>query len=403
MAQYPILLLPKGEIMITAKVEGDEVKYLKKTLFPSKARYTISGQGLTACLDMEKKLILYGQLNLDGDFEYLKILPFPSMICPKSISIIKNNIMLGGDNNMFQEEIKSHELIVSYSITHDKFTKVDMPYEGPEKSVDDFLVENNKLIAVDDFVLPKYLIEYDVSNPDYPHLVASYSLPQNGTYERIRKGSFNKEYMALLSTTFGMEEGRGEYINIFHKGNYKSYIRLSLLHGLKTDLLECGKKTYWRDIYLIPDMGILLISAGDDGLGVYRIDNDKMGEDDNEDSQSVIYYNSWDRIVIKVLPIPNDENILIILMQKDREDNLVYSYAIESIENIRTNYNLNYRKNDLEDNGEYEEEYEDDSEDDYDHSYGRYSGSWAKDVEGLSDDFIDDVLDGEPDAYWNID
>jgi len=36
-------------------------------------------------------------------------------------------------------------------------------------------------------------------------------------------------------------------------------------------------------------------------------------------------------------------------------------------------------------------------------TYGKYSGSYAQDVEGLSDDFIDDVLDGEPSAYWNID
>lgn len=36
-------------------------------------------------------------------------------------------------------------------------------------------------------------------------------------------------------------------------------------------------------------------------------------------------------------------------------------------------------------------------------SYGKYSGTYAQDVEGLSDDFIDDVLDGFPDAYWNID
>ncbi len=46
-------------------------------------------------------------------------------------------------------------------------------------------------------------------------------------------------------------------------------------------------------------------------------------------------------------------------------------------------------------------------EDDQDHfdsrSYGRYSGTYAQDEEGLSDDFIDDVLGGEPEAYWNID
>lgn len=47
-------------------------------------------------------------------------------------------------------------------------------------------------------------------------------------------------------------------------------------------------------------------------------------------------------------------------------------------------------------------------EPDYDDYYERetydcYNGTWAQDVEGLSDQFIDDVLDGEPDAYWNID
>lgn len=36
-------------------------------------------------------------------------------------------------------------------------------------------------------------------------------------------------------------------------------------------------------------------------------------------------------------------------------------------------------------------------------SYGEYAGSYAQDIEGLSDDFINDVLDGDPDAYWNID
>lgn len=53
------------------------------------------------------------------------------------------------------------------------------------------------------------------------------------------------------------------------------------------------------------------------------------------------------------------------------------------------------------------ERQQDDYDDYYDYdrreSYGQYAGSYAQDVEGLSDDFINDVLDGDPDAYWNID
>lgn len=36
-------------------------------------------------------------------------------------------------------------------------------------------------------------------------------------------------------------------------------------------------------------------------------------------------------------------------------------------------------------------------------TYDNYRGSWVQDVEGWSDQDIEDVLDGEPDAYWNID
>ena len=45
---------------------------------------------------------------------------------------------------------------------------------------------------------------------------------------------------------------------------------------------------------------------------------------------------------------------------------------------------------------ELEDEYFIDSE-------SKYSGTYASDFAGLSDDFIDDVLGGDPDAYWNID
>ncbi len=51
------------------------------------------------------------------------------------------------------------------------------------------------------------------------------------------------------------------------------------------------------------------------------------------------------------------------------------------------------------------EDYEDSYDECFDdnESYGQYAGSYAQDVEGYSDDIIDEVFDGDPDAYWNID
>ena len=36
-------------------------------------------------------------------------------------------------------------------------------------------------------------------------------------------------------------------------------------------------------------------------------------------------------------------------------------------------------------------------------TYDDYNGTYVQDVMGWSDQDIDDALDGEPDAYWNID
>lgn len=44
-----------------------------------------------------------------------------------------------------------------------------------------------------------------------------------------------------------------------------------------------------------------------------------------------------------------------------------------------------------------------DEEPNYGLNYGKYSGSYAQDVAGLSDDVIDDAFDSDPEAYWNID
>lgn len=368
MTDYPIFLLPKGEIMITAKIEEQELKLLKKTLFPSGNKYAISNNGLAACIDCEKKIILYGQINDKGDFDYIKIISFPSIISPKSLCIIKNNIVFGGENRHdFSFNISSHELVVSYSIQSDKFIVVEMPFKYYDKCVDDLLIDNNKVIAVDDIVYPKYLIEYDFSNPDYPYLLKSYNLPENGVYERIRKGTLNENYIALLSSSFGMY-GVERYINIFIKGYYDNYIRLSQLYGIKNCIEDSDKKFFWRDIYLVPNQNLLLISSNEDGIGIYRIEDDLMSQKDNEDSEAVYYFNSWDKKVIKILPIPNDKGKILLVFEEGEDENIKHSYEIISIDYIissSTNYIISSSTNDV----EYEDDRYDSGENDWESDY----------------------------------
>lgn len=102
---------------------------------------------------------------------------------PKSICIVDDYIVLGG--------AQSAELVVTYSIKRDEFKAVEMPYRRHGKAVDDLLQKGTTVIAVDNIVYPKYIIEYDFKDPEHPVLAKSYRLPDNGTYESIKKGTLN--------------------------------------------------------------------------------------------------------------------------------------------------------------------------------------------------------------------
>lgn len=41
--------------------------------------------------------------------------------------------------------------------------------------------------------------------------------------------------------------------------------------------------------------------------------------------------------------------------------------------------------------------------DEYDECESEYAGTYAHDVMNYTDEEIDTIFDGEPDAYWNID
>ena len=58
---------------------------------------------------------------------------------------------------------------------------------------------------------------------------------------------------------------------------------------------------------------------------------------------------------------------------------------------------------DYDEGDEYDEYYDDNLSDYEEPTYEKYNGSYAQDEMGYSDDDIDTIFDGDPDAYWNID
>lgn len=334
MNEYSTFLLPKGEVMMTARVENNEIKLLNKTLFPSGKRYDISHNGLVVCLDDEKRLIIYGWIDEYGDIENMKILPFPGGINLNSIQIIKTNLILGGnDSNWLElfEETISHEILLSYSILEDRFTPIEVPIKHHGKSINDLLSFGNRVIAMNNQINPDYLLEYDFSNPAYPYLLKSYKLPEDQDYDSKIKGAMNEKYFALITNT--IEGSGGKHINIFLKGHYNEFIRLSWSYNCYC-IDDTINSNYWYDIYFPKGKDLLLISAYDGGVGIYQIDNKLMDSTGFEDTKSIIYYNRWGKDVRKIIPVPNDKDRFIIIFQEGDEDNISYTYEIEHMDTI---------------------------------------------------------------------
>ena len=94
-----------------------------------------------------------------------------------------------------------------------------VPYE-PGKALDDVLTDDQNLILVDNIVFPKYLFVYqwppNGGLPTDPHVV---QLPFSRVYEHIEKGQMSADYVALLSTSAGMD-GMGAYVSVLRRGDW---------------------------------------------------------------------------------------------------------------------------------------------------------------------------------------
>lgn len=346
MKNYPIFLLPKGKIMMTAKIENNAIKLLKETKFPSKRRYSIGENGYVACIDSENELLIIGQINFDGQVEHFVQIPFPKVIYPRSILIYKDNIIIGGFKHapISQENYYSSELLVSYSIKDMKFIPIEIPIQTYDKSIDDLLVDENRIIAVDNIVFPKYLIECDFSDPNNPSFIKLHNLPNNGTYEHISKGALNKNYIALLSSSGGMY-GNGNHINIFKKGNYSEYAILSQWNSVETYYKNKIKKYYWNDIMISKIYNMLLISASEYGVGIYKIIPDLINDKNFDETKSIVYHNEWSKKLIKILHVPNNEKKIILIFEEGDSDSVTHSYAIEDLDKISIIAGFSNRRN----------------------------------------------------------
>lgn len=89
----------------------------------------------------------------------------------------------------------------------------------PGKSVDSFVLDGDRLLGLDDILLPKWWLVYDVSDARDPKFVASPPLATHSTYEVYRHAALAHRHIVTVSTS--INHGRSAvHLAFFDRADY---------------------------------------------------------------------------------------------------------------------------------------------------------------------------------------
>lgn len=232
--------------------ENNQIK--EKTTFPvnEKSIFTTDQKARVAILDTStNEVLIYGIQPLTKTK-----LSIPFDLQAKSILLNDDNLFVGGE--------MGKEMLIQYHLKSNEWYPLEIPTQVlfPRKSLDDLVVNDSLLIAIDDLIMPKYILFYKL-NPTGKLTISHFKeLKSNGTYESIIKGRITSKYLGLLSGTYSGYSGASKHITIYNK--------IGLERSFVLSTKERSKNYYTINDFLIID-DRLIIATKEKGIGTFQI------------------------------------------------------------------------------------------------------------------------------------
>lgn len=310
LGQKTYYLLPENQSFnLYEKYENELVK-LEEFKFDYTELYAFDADELVI-VNHDSTKFHYGRIK-NSKFEEEVVREFPEKFRINTIELKDGFVYLGGNWS-------EGELFYVFDLKSKEFYPVPIPNEAyrPGKAIDDILFLDDKIIAVDNIVEPKYLIHYAIK--DLPHLKDGefFKLPFNGAYEHIYKGSVNEEYLVLLSSTYSGWIGGGNHISILKSEDLNSNFSLSSIpKSFSQDYM------HWNDFLVVKNK--IFIAFRDRSLGVFTIKEQYFLKSENKDIRSykdvstnkIKMHSEFENKPIKLLPFDSDSIIVILENEK---------------------------------------------------------------------------------------
>lgn len=301
------LLLKDSRTISINSFENDKINEIKTFAISEKSIYTTDQKERIAILDTAKNDITIFNINSSNQLN----LSIPFEIKPKTILLNNDNIFVGGE--------MGKEILIQYHLKNEKWYQLEIPSEVVVwgKAIDDLVVNDSLLIAIDNIVMPKYVLFYRLNSNNRLDLSHYKGLKHNGAYESIHQGRITETYIGLLSDTHSGYVARTNHITIYNNLDFSNSFALS------SNQMDKNYLTF-TDFILINDK--IVIASKEKGLGVFEIKESYFNKTDEYSNMSgnrredisKIKYTKYDKQEItKLTLIPNTNKIVLTLEDKN--------------------------------------------------------------------------------------
>ena len=314
---YFILLKDKETISLNT-YENSKIKEHKTFGISEKSIYATDQKQRVIILDTAKNLIDLYDIQTSKEMK----LSIPYNILPKSILINNDNLFIGGIFGRGITDEFCRVMLIQYQIQSGKWYQLEIPkeiYNYWGKAIDDLAVNDSLLIAIDNEVLPKYVLFYRLNATD--KLVFSHfkELKNNGANEDIRQCRITPEYFGLMSYAITLR-GNCEYIAIYNDLDLKNCFAISIEEAWQNqqpainDFLLTGNKL----IFAHKEKGLGVLEIKDSCFKIkppeYYVDGHPFYEDDltiKVDTDKINYIPFKNEEIIHLTLIPDDTKIIL--------------------------------------------------------------------------------------------
>lgn len=241
-------ILPRGKHSRICAIADNDIIEIAPLSFPSKGQITISPSGWIVYIARHGKRLSIARIDSSNALTTLPTIILPGRYKAFTTAIANDILYVGGSCG--------REVLGLFHLgdNHPEWISLNVPDEIKKrgKNIDELIIDGHRLIAVDNFVFPKWILTYDISVPEKPYMMDTIEIPAHGTYEKILDAALGNNWLALLSSTVG-RNGSFMHLGIYDK------VRLIEYYSFPTEMP-------WRSITFLNDK--LLIASGNKGIGI---------------------------------------------------------------------------------------------------------------------------------------